>query len=395
MTSSFGVARKRDAMPAWLADTGDLMHRAFSYFSGRPRRAILVLIAILLCFLFSSHSPFRLYHRLRPVPICALPPSILESEESRIPKLLPFADATQLCKEHNLTVYPHRSSRRKVYDLILINTELDWLEIRLRELHSEVDYFVILESTETFTGHNKTLHFKENYHRFHNFSQKILYHALDLSNRNDGAWNREHYTRDAMFTAVLPHLLPPAAPQENDVILASDVDEIPRPSTIKVLRNCIFPQRTTLRSRFFYYSFQWQRVGEEWHHPQATYFTNFADTIRPEDLRMGGGWDFPNASWHCSSCFKTVAEMVNKIESFSHQEYNNERMKDPREIVRRVRDGVDLFERESEKYEKVEANDVPEFVDRNRDRFVWMVDRDPENANFADFQIEHGPNNDS
>jgi len=28
----------------------------------------------------------------------------------------------------------------------MINTELDWLEIRLHELESQVDYFVILES---------------------------------------------------------------------------------------------------------------------------------------------------------------------------------------------------------------------------------------------------------
>jgi hypothetical protein len=35
---------------------------------------------------------------------------------------------------------------------------------------------------------------------------------------------------------------------------------------------------------------------------------------------MGGGWDFPNASWHCNSCFKTVMEMVNKIESSSYQD---------------------------------------------------------------------------
>jgi len=337
---------------------------------------------IFLCCLLNSDSLSRYLFAKKD---CALPESILGSES---PALLPLNEAEELCNEYNLNAHPLRSHLRKVYDLILMNTELEWLEIRLHELEREVDYFVILEATETFTGNDKPLYFKQNYDRFSNFSHKIVYHALNLTGRDGTAWDREQYSRDAIFTAVFPHLLPPAAPQEYDVLLVSDIDEIPRPSTLRVLRNCYFPDRTTLRSRFFYYSFQWQHVGDEWFHPQATFFTSLSDTIRPENLRWGGGWDFPNASWHCSSCFKTVAEMVNKIESFSHQEFNTESAKEPLEIVRRVRNGVDLFEREGENYEKVETEDLPRYLNENRGRFVWMLDRDPENANFIDIDIE-------
>jgi beta-1,4-mannosyl-glycoprotein beta-1,4-N-acetylglucosaminyltransferase len=360
--------------------------RALSCFNQRACRGLFisVFLAFIYCLLNSDTLSRYLFPQLANQS-CDLPQSILETDES--PTLLSWNEAEELCSRYDLPVYPPRSHRRKVYDLVLVNTELEWLEIRLNELESEVDYFIILESTESFTGIEKPLFFKQNYHYFSKFAHKIIYHALNISNFDGGAWGREHYTRDALFTSVFPHLLPPAAPQEYDVLLVSDIDEIPRPSTIKVLRTCDFPQRTTLRSRFYYYSFQWQHVGDEWHHPQATYFTNFTDTIRPEDLRMGGGWDFPNASWHCSSCFKTIAELVTKIESFSHQEYNTEESKEPSEIVRRVRNGVDLFERESELYEKIEAEDVPSYLNENRDRFMWMLDRDPENANFEDFEL--------
>jgi beta-1,4-mannosyl-glycoprotein beta-1,4-N-acetylglucosaminyltransferase len=40
--------------------------------------------------------------------------------------------------------------KRKVYDLVLMSTELDWPEIRLYALSRYVDYFVIIESPTNF-----------------------------------------------------------------------------------------------------------------------------------------------------------------------------------------------------------------------------------------------------
>lgn len=102
---------------------------------------------------------------------------------------------------------------------------------------------------------------------------------------------------------------------------------------------------------------------------------------------MGGGdLDLYNSSWHCSSCFATVAEIRSKITSFSHTEYDRPEFKDPAEIVRRVRNGIDLFERESEKYEKVDMGDnLPKYLLSNPQRFPFMLDRSPANANFKDY----------
>lgn len=59
---------------------------------------------------------------------------------------LPLSEAREVCQQRRWEPYATRDQRRKVYDLFLINTELDFLEIRLNELDKEVDYFVILES---------------------------------------------------------------------------------------------------------------------------------------------------------------------------------------------------------------------------------------------------------
>ena len=43
----------------------------------------------------------------------------------------------------------------KIYDCFIFNNETDLLDIRLNILNDYVDYFVIVESLETFTGLKK------------------------------------------------------------------------------------------------------------------------------------------------------------------------------------------------------------------------------------------------
>ncbi|OJD15135.1 hypothetical protein AJ78_04592 [Emergomyces pasteurianus Ep9510] len=311
----------------------------------------------------------------------------LRSQHSTTGFLSP-GKAQTLCNSHDLSIFPDRAQHRKIYDLMLVSTELDWLEIRMNELKQHVDHFVVVESGHTFTQNPKPLHFKRNFKRFAPFQSQIIYRNLDISNLgSNSTWEREAFLRNGLFDSVFPNLVGDAAPSLNDVILVSDVDEIPRASTLDVLRNCAFPERVTLRSRFFYYSFQWQHVGDEWQHPQATFYQGPEKTIKPEDLRMGGGAiDLWNASWHCSSCFSTIAEMSKKLESFSHTEYNKPEFREPHEIVRRVRNGLDLFDRKSQLYERVQADyDVPGYVKANKERFAYLLNRDPENANFKDY----------
>ncbi|OAR01099.1 hypothetical protein LLEC1_05450 [Akanthomyces lecanii] len=87
-----------------------------------------------------------------------------------------------LCSSHGFTAYPATASgaRRKIYDLTMINTELDWLEIRLDALYDEVDVFIIVESPKTFHGHAKLMVAKDNWDRFAKYHDKMLYHELEF-----------------------------------------------------------------------------------------------------------------------------------------------------------------------------------------------------------------------
>ncbi|RFU24085.1 hypothetical protein B7463_g12256, partial [Scytalidium lignicola] len=310
---------------------------------------------------------------------------------------LEFSPASKYCAAHNWKVFPHRESRRKIYDLTMVNTELDWLEIRLNELQDHVDYFVILESATTFTGLPKNLTLSQNWSRFQQFTSKIIYHVFDNPPNSTSSWDHEIHQRNAMFTQVLPSLKGLQAPNHDDVILVSDLDEIPRPATLTLLRNCEFPRRLTLRSKFYYYSFQWVHRGSEWAHPQATTYAGATGTILPQDLR--GGHNAPffdrekadlwNAAWHCSSCFATIEEMLGKMKSFSHTELNKEKFREKKRIVDRIRHGKDLWDRWGQYYDRVMNNqDVPLYLKGvgMRERFGYMLDRDGQNAGFVDYK---------
>ncbi|CAK4030381.1 glycosyltransferase family 17 [Lecanosticta acicola] len=329
-------------------------------------------------------------------------------------KLSTTNQVSDLCSRHGFRPFTRQggNSYRRVYDLFLLSHELDWLEIRLNTLAPYVDYFVIVESPWTFTGLQKPLHLQENWANFTSFHHKIIHQVVDDSGLNLGSrtWDHEDYFRNSLFHSTFPDLLySEREAQRGDVLIVSDVDEIPKPEALNVLRYCDFPERLTLRSDFYYYSFQWMHVGEQWPHPQATVFRGLHNTISPVHLRNGEGgptswipflsamrrwWqktDMWEAAWHCSSCFASMEEMRAKMAGFSHTPWNTAENRDEGTMMHRVRNGLDLFGRTGEDYRRVENNlDVPPYILQHKDEFKYLLDRDGEDAGFRDYQRSIG-----
>jgi beta-1,4-mannosyl-glycoprotein beta-1,4-N-acetylglucosaminyltransferase len=297
------------------------------------------------------------------------------------------AELEEMCLHYRWKPFPDRYHHRNIYDLILVNDELDALELRMSQM-SQVDYFVIVESATTFSDNEKPLYVQENRSRFHKFHHKMIVHTLNTTGQEFGdTWAHETFSRNAMFQQVFPTLKVAQTPAHGDVIIVGDVDELVRPEVLTALRNCEFPKRVKLWTRFYYYSFQWlcPEGHAEWGHPDATFFDGFGDTVLPQDLRSGGEPDSEvySAGWHCSYCFRTLAEIVSKVKSFSHQEMNTPDFTDPRKILERVRTGRDMFARWN--MFRIENNvDVPETVVKERKKWKYMLDRDGENAGFED-----------
>ena len=73
----------------------------------------------------------------------------------------------------------------KIYDIFIFFNELDLLEIRLNILDLYVDYFVIVECTETFSGLVKPLYYKENKDLFKKWNHKIIHYVVDNMPKNE------------------------------------------------------------------------------------------------------------------------------------------------------------------------------------------------------------------
>ncbi|GKT41326.1 uncharacterized protein ColSpa_01507 [Colletotrichum spaethianum] len=302
-------------------------------------------------------------------------------------EILAPEQATEYCDHFRLEPANHEMVRkRKVFDLLLINTEIEMLELRLGQMAPYVDYFVILESDKTFTDHPKPLYVKENWDLLKPWHDKMILRTMDLNAFKEGStWDRETNSRNAMFSQVIPGLKGAQAASYDDIILVSDVDEIPKPATLRALRNCVVPPRVSIHSQMYYYSYQW-KARNDWSHPQATVYQG-DDTVLPHDLRHNANdYHFYQGGWHCSYCFSTVEEMAQKINSFSHAELNKPEFKDPDWIVTVSRRGLDIFGRGDANYDRIDENlDVPHYVRHNRDKFNFLLDRDPPNGNFRDY----------
>lgn len=119
-----------------------------------------------------------------------------------------------------------------VYDCFSFYNELDLLEIRLNVLKDAVDRVVLVEATKTHTGKPKPLHYEENKGRFSAFHDRIIHIVVDDFpdppadyDLKKASWMRENFQRNAIMRGL-------KSAREDDVVIISDLDEIPCPSLI-------------------------------------------------------------------------------------------------------------------------------------------------------------------
>lgn len=239
-----------------------------------------------------------------------------------------------------------------IIDCFTFNDELDMLEKRLLALNDLVDRFVIVEATQTFSGAQKPLHFCQHSEepRFASFQHKIELVAVDDMPTQGGAWAREHHQRNAISAGVRRI----AGARPDDIVLIGDVDEIPSPAMLRLRSWPTMPIACV--QRMFYYSLRWEK-RTRWcgtivctlqqllgHTPQGLRF------LRCRLPRM------MDAGWHLSY-FGDAAWISKKIQSFSHQEYNQAQFSDPARIAERLRTGKDAFDRDG--VEELMHHDAP------------------------------------
>lgn len=112
-------------------------------------------------------------------------------------------------------------SAPKVWDLIMLGTETDMLECRLREFETIDCCHVIAEAPITHRNVPKPLYYAENKERFAPWSDRIIHVIADDLPVTGNPWVTEHAQRDRGWAAVEDQV------RDSDVVLIADVDEFP------------------------------------------------------------------------------------------------------------------------------------------------------------------------
>ncbi|KAG0335763.1 hypothetical protein BG004_008338 [Podila humilis] len=267
----------------------------------------------------------------------------------------------------------------KVYDAILFSVELDLLEIRLHELWDSVDYFVIMESNTTFTGQPKEMTFAKNRERFAFAESKILYNNKPLPEwEGMSVWDREGGMRRGMRDFLVESGI-----QLGDVYTVADLDEIPNGHVLDLFKSCVgSPEAIHIQLMNYMYSFEFPTGASIWKTSIRKWTTNsfYGHGQFSKTLLMQAGW-------HCSFCFRKIADFQFKVGAYSHSDrVRYEYMKSPEWIQRQICDGADLFGMFPEAYSFKElfaqigsipksknAVHLPRYLLENRQKFKFLL----------------------
>lgn len=248
-----------------------------------------------------------------------------------------------------------------IVDAITLYNELDLLELRLAELAPVVDRFVIVEANRTHKGTLKPLFYGEHTARFAPWADKIVHVVVSLPDDGDGLpaiRRREMMQRNAILLGVRDCA-------DNDVIMISDCDELPRAHLI--LSHLDDGMIVTYLQKLYYYNFNTFAPDRVWPGTRACRVAD-ARALSPHVIRNGLAQPdgvYPimrhiaDAGWHYSY-FGGLDKIYDKMTQFLHQELVTPENVKPWNILAKVKAGVDIWGRDGEQEFVIgPADDLP------------------------------------
>ena len=288
----------------------------------------------------------------------------------------------------------------KIFDCFQFFDEDVMLDLRLNVLNQYVDKFVIVENLFMHSGKKKQKNFK--IEKYKKFKDKIIYILVDKL--PEGLADIGKYNNDDKTNQIINNTLKIEYNQrnkitegledanENDLILISDVDEIPKLDNIKTkIKNKIILFEQSL----FYYKFNLQYEGLNWVGTKGVLKKNL---ISPQWLRNIKDRKYPiwrldilfnnmkynniqfikDGGWHFTN-FRTASELELKLNNFGHHiEFieSGLKIKDIEKMIKNnqaIYDyGADMRKNKwggSKILKKVDWPKLPEYVILNREKY--------------------------
>ena len=295
----------------------------------------------------------------------------------------------------------------KIFDCFMYFDEEVILDLRLNILNQHVDYFVIVESSFNHKGDKRRLRFDIT--KFKKFENKIIYLVFDnepkkiekifQSNSEDeksrkfilNAIQREKGQRNFILKGL-------NNASDNDLILISDVDEIPNLENINFdkIKAKIF----IFKQHMFYYKFNLKLPNLIWSGTKAckkkylkspqwlrnikdkkySYYRLDAYFSEKKHINVklidDGGWHFTN--------IKTAKEIEHKLKSYLHHREFDINPMTTNEIEKIIRDKKAIYNLNvdktvskignGDKLEKFPLQKLPKFLQNNLENYKEWID---------------------
>ena len=295
----------------------------------------------------------------------------------------------------------------KIFDCFMYFDEEVVVDVRLNTLNEFVDYFIIVESRFTHKGDLRELKF--NHKKFEKFKDKIIYVIDDQIYSqteeikpldNEGEKSRKYifnaaYRENGQRNLISKGL---SGAGNEDLILISDVDEIPKLNNINL--KTINEKIILFKQDMFYYKFnlhlpnliwtgtkackkkylvnpQWLRNIKDRKYSFFRFDTFFSKT-KYTDIKIinDGGWHFSN--------IKTAKEIEFKLKSYLHHREFDENPLSVNEIEKIIQDKQAIYDLtvdkttnkigNGDKLEKFELEKLPIHIQLNKDNYKEWID---------------------
>ncbi len=233
-------------------------------------------------------------------------------------------------------------NKHKIIDCFLFYNELDMLEFRLTELNEHVDYFFILDSDFDFAGNKKDSIFELNKNRFDSWKEKIIrIDCPELTIELFNQINTEKYTQyknlstdiinkdNIIFYMMIKLIerLPQLELDFEDIIMFSDIDEIPDFTTLDLIDDYLLFNSIILRQKRFFWTTKYidkdLSFGTSCHQ-----YTRIARNplvldhfYKVKSNKKFSNNSFLDSGWHFSH-FEDLGNLHKKLELINNREYS-------------------------------------------------------------------------
>ena len=233
-------------------------------------------------------------------------------------------------------------NKHKIIDCFLFYNELDMLEFRLTELNEHVDYFIILDSDFDFAGNKKDSMFESNKNRFDSWKEKIIrIDCPELTIELFNQINTEKYpqyknlstdiiNKDNIIFYMMIKLietLPQLELDFEDIIMFSDIDEIPDFTTLDLIDDYLLFNSIILRQKRFFWTTKYidkdLSFGTSCHQ-----YTRIARNplvldhfYKVKSNKKFSNNTFLDSGWHFSH-FEDLGNLHKKLELINNREYS-------------------------------------------------------------------------